>query len=119
MTSDASQSPRLRLCRTAFALTVLLPLCFTSLHPIRPSALQLAPPQQRFLDHFVAAAVERTHHAVRYDPAYFRIPYPGGDVPAAPTSTTAACQISWSFSAATGRHFQSPRTRWIMVRAIL
>jgi len=30
----------------------------------------------------VAAAVERTQHAVRYDPAYVRIPYPGGDVPA-------------------------------------
>jgi hypothetical protein len=30
----------------------------------------------------VAAAVERTHHSVRYDPAYVRIPYPGGDVPA-------------------------------------
>jgi len=30
----------------------------------------------------VAAAVERSHHAVRYDGAYLRIPYPGGDVPA-------------------------------------
>jgi uncharacterized protein YijF (DUF1287 family) len=29
----------------------------------------------------VAAAVERTRHSVRYDPAYVRIPYPGGDVP--------------------------------------
>src|SRR6516164_10372265 len=29
----------------------------------------------------VAAAIERTHHTVRYDPAYVRIPYPGGDVP--------------------------------------
>jgi uncharacterized protein len=28
------------------------------------------------------AALERTQHAVRYDPAYVRIPYPGGDVPA-------------------------------------
>jgi uncharacterized protein len=37
--------------------------------------------QQRFMDRFVAAAVERTHHTVRYDPAYVRIPYPGGDVP--------------------------------------
>ncbi len=35
-----------------------------------------------FFDHLVAAAVERTHHVVRYDPAYVRIPYPGGDVPA-------------------------------------
>jgi len=29
----------------------------------------------------VAAAIERTHHAVRYDSSYVRIPYPGGDVP--------------------------------------
>ncbi len=28
------------------------------------------------------AAIERTHHPVRYDPAYVRIAYPGGDVPA-------------------------------------
>jgi uncharacterized protein YijF (DUF1287 family) len=38
--------------------------------------------RQEFLATLVAAAVERTHHAVRYDPAYVRIPYPGGDVPA-------------------------------------
>ena len=30
----------------------------------------------------MTAAVERTHHVVRYAPAYVRIPYPGGDVPA-------------------------------------
>jgi uncharacterized protein YijF (DUF1287 family) len=28
------------------------------------------------------AALERTHHAIRYDPSYVRLPYPGGDVPA-------------------------------------
>jgi uncharacterized protein YijF (DUF1287 family) len=38
--------------------------------------------RQEFLKKLVAAAVERAHHAVRYDPAYVRIPYPGGDVPA-------------------------------------
>jgi len=37
--------------------------------------------QQAFMRKLVAAAVERTHHQVRYDPAYVRIPYPGGDVP--------------------------------------
>ena len=37
---------------------------------------------QIFLQKLVAAAIERTHHVVRYDPAYVRIPYPGGDVPA-------------------------------------
>ena len=34
-----------------------------------------------FLDRLVAAAVERTRHEVRYDPTYFVIAYPGGDVP--------------------------------------
>jgi uncharacterized protein YijF (DUF1287 family) len=38
--------------------------------------------QQQFLNSLVAAVIERTHHTVRYDPAYVRIPYPGGDVPA-------------------------------------
>lgn len=38
--------------------------------------------RQEFLKKLVAAAEERTHHTVRYDPAYVRIPYPGGDVPA-------------------------------------
>jgi len=37
---------------------------------------------QIFLQKLVAAATERTRHAVRYDPSYVRIPYPGGDVPA-------------------------------------
>jgi hypothetical protein len=82
MTSDASQSLSLWRCRAAFALTLLLPLGFTSLHANPLSVLQLEPPQQPSLDQFVAAAVERTHHTVHYDPAYVRIPYPGGDVPA-------------------------------------
>jgi uncharacterized protein YijF (DUF1287 family) len=38
--------------------------------------------QQDFLRRLVRAATERTAHAARYDPAYVRIPYPGGDVPA-------------------------------------
>ena len=38
--------------------------------------------RHEFLKKLVAAAVERSHHTVRYDPAYVRIPYPGGDVPA-------------------------------------
>ncbi|MDQ3804866.1 MAG: DUF1287 domain-containing protein [Acidobacteriota bacterium] len=35
-----------------------------------------------FLDALVEAAIERTTYEVRYDPTYFRIAYPGGDVPA-------------------------------------
>jgi uncharacterized protein YijF (DUF1287 family) len=38
--------------------------------------------RREFLQHLVAAALERTHHIVRYEPPYVRIPYPGGDVPA-------------------------------------
>jgi uncharacterized protein YijF (DUF1287 family) len=38
--------------------------------------------RQAFLRQFAAAALERTQHAVRYDPAYVRLTYPGGDVPA-------------------------------------
>ena len=40
-----------------------------------------------FSRRLVAAATERTHHAVRYVSAYVRIPYPGGDVP----SDTGVC----------------------------
>jgi hypothetical protein len=38
--------------------------------------------RQSFLRQFAAAALARTQHTVRYDPAYVRLPYPGGDVPA-------------------------------------
>src|SRR5215469_1750416 len=38
--------------------------------------------QSGFTHQLVAAAIERTQHIVRYDPAYVRIPYPNGDVPA-------------------------------------
>ena len=34
-----------------------------------------------FEDNLVKAAIERTKHDVRYDGAYFSIPYPNGDVP--------------------------------------
>ncbi len=37
--------------------------------------------RDQFLRRLVSAAVERTHHSVQYDPAYVRMPYPGGDVP--------------------------------------
>jgi uncharacterized protein YijF (DUF1287 family) len=38
--------------------------------------------RDQLLQKVVRAAIERTHHSVRYDPAYVRIPYPDGDVPA-------------------------------------
>ncbi len=37
---------------------------------------------ESFEDDIVLAAVGRTKHEVRYDGAYFSIPYPNGDVPA-------------------------------------
>ena len=53
-----------------------------------PQGVRRADPRPRpssgspFLDRLSDAAVERTGHAVRYDPTYFVIDYPGGDVPA-------------------------------------
>jgi len=62
---------------------VLLAFCSTLLVSTSAQTVQLAAiSHQEFLRGLVAAAVERTHHSVRYDPAYVRIPYPGGDVPA-------------------------------------
>ena len=57
----------------------------------------ISPSHQQFLQKLVDAAIERTHHAVRYDPAYVRIPYPNGDVP----SGTGVCtdEIIRSFRA--------------------
>ncbi len=39
-------------------------------------------PHDDFTRRLVVAAIERTHHQVRYVSEYVRIPYPGGDVPA-------------------------------------
>lgn len=47
-----------------------------------PGAVEVSASPQDFLRRLVSAAIERTNHAVRYDPAYVRIRYPGGDVPA-------------------------------------
>lgn len=44
--------------------------------PARPSS------GSEFLDKLSEAAIERTSHEVRYDPSYFSIDYPNGDVPA-------------------------------------
>jgi uncharacterized protein len=59
------------------ALAFLAALSAIAAQPQPPSAVR-----QDFLRQFNAAALERTHHVVRYDSAYVRIPYPGGDVPA-------------------------------------
>jgi uncharacterized protein len=41
-----------------------------------------APTPQQFSQRLVAAAKERLKHRVRYHPAYVKLKYPGGDVPA-------------------------------------
>jgi|SRR5271155_4431192 uncharacterized protein YijF (DUF1287 family) len=41
-----------------------------------------SPSHLEFLHKLSAAAIERTNHTVRYDPAYVHLAYPGGDVPA-------------------------------------
>lgn len=65
--------------RAALAATAVLTL-ITSTSPAQTQSAN-SPAREQFLKKLVAAAEERTHHAVRYDPAYVRIPYPGGDVP--------------------------------------
>ena len=61
--------------------------CFAAL-PLFLATARLSSPQvhadrsQSFLDKVSAAAVARTVLTVRYDPAYLKIPYPNGDVPA-------------------------------------
>src|ERR1700745_3075253 len=71
----------LRICR-AVSFLLFLPVSLLG-HPVPVLPFlqsALSSRDQHFLDRFVAAAMERTHHIVRYDPAYVRIPSPGGDV---------------------------------------
>jgi uncharacterized protein YijF (DUF1287 family) len=59
--------------------TVLAMTGLVATGQVKPT--EAAAPQE-FLKKLAAAAVERTHHTVRYEAAYVGIPYPGGDVPA-------------------------------------
>lgn len=74
---------RFSLVFAVFTITVVFaaPACFVQTSRVSQSN------QQVFLEKLSAAAIERTHHVVRYDPKYVRIPYPGGDVP----SDTGVC----------------------------
>jgi len=67
------------------ALLILAPvlglLAYTRLDVAQSNSI-LESRRREFLQRLIAAAIERTHHVVRYDPAYVRISYPGGDVPA-------------------------------------
>lgn len=59
-------------------LVLVLSSCAILVHPRSNPGLT----HPEFLHRLSDAAVERTHHSVRYVSAYIRIPYPGGDVPA-------------------------------------
>ena len=65
----------------AACLIIALPL-FLRIYSFAQTDVLAAAQRSAFTQRLVAAAIERTHHTVRYDPAYVRIPYPGGDVPA-------------------------------------
>jgi uncharacterized protein YijF (DUF1287 family) len=62
------------------AIALLFALALPA-HLQQPPAPQTTPKSQ-FLQKLSTAAIERTQHSVRYEPAYVRIPYPNGDVPA-------------------------------------
>lgn len=64
------------------ALSLVLACCVLLSGARAQSAALASDRRSEFLENLSAAAIERTNHAVRYDPAYVRIPYPGGDVPA-------------------------------------
>jgi uncharacterized protein len=66
----------------AKSLTTLLTFLILWSAASGQQAADVAPARAEFLRRLVAAARERTQHNVRYDPAYVRISYPGGDVPA-------------------------------------
>ncbi len=65
-------------------LGTLLASIGTVVLPVQLASAQSHPTtaQQEFTRRLVVAAIERTHHSVRYVSEYVRIPYPGGDVPA-------------------------------------
>jgi uncharacterized protein len=63
-----------RLCVSA-ALAASLSAAFAQTRPADSES------REKFLQKLSAAAIERTHHTVRYDPAWVHIEYPGGDVP--------------------------------------
>jgi uncharacterized protein YijF (DUF1287 family) len=65
--------------RSVLVVFLLSPLLFLPAWAQNPQTV--SPAHQQFLQKLVDAAIERTHHTVRYDPAYVRIPYPNGDVP--------------------------------------
>ena len=64
------------------ALSLALYSLLQPVFPFSPSQQSPGNPRQAFLEKLSAAAIDRSHLTVRYDPAYVHIPYPNGDVPA-------------------------------------
>jgi uncharacterized protein YijF (DUF1287 family) len=78
--SGAERAHALR--RTFARRTTLLLLLATACVPsFCQSATNPRSNRDEFTRRLVAAAIERTHHSVRYVSDYAAIPYPGGDVP--------------------------------------
>jgi uncharacterized protein YijF (DUF1287 family) len=77
MRSFDSTSPEWRV-RVAFLVCLLCGVA--SAQTTSPVSQPVS--HEQFTRRLVAAAIERTHHSVRYVSEYVRIPYPGGDVPA-------------------------------------
>jgi uncharacterized protein YijF (DUF1287 family) len=72
--------------RFRFLIALLAATATIALTSVADSFEQVRAPssnaESRFAQLLIAAAIDRTRHTVHYDPAYVRIPYPGGDVPA-------------------------------------
>jgi uncharacterized protein len=62
-------------------LILLLALTSIGLQAPPPSSASAHDSRDKILERIIVASIERTQHTVRYDPAYVKIPYPGGDVP--------------------------------------
>ncbi|MEO3429181.1 DUF1287 domain-containing protein [Pelagibius sp. CAU 1746] len=80
----ASTLPTRRRCLGTLAGSLAGGLMLGALPPARPAAAALASrnPARRLAARLNAAALARTRAKVVYDPAYVRLAYPGGDVPA-------------------------------------
>ncbi len=61
-------------CRYTWMVHLILALSLLA-QPAAPQA------ESTFCDRLAAAAVEQLQHRVWYDPSYYQIPYPNGDVP--------------------------------------
>ena len=81
--SDPGRTSTLKARKGAELIFGLLSLLSCSATAFGQSVYYSHPPNRdQLIRKLVAAAVERTHHRVRYVSDYVSIPYPGGDVPA-------------------------------------